>query len=493
MRSFTSARGIWLSVALTYAMGGGVSYADTLPWLNRSLSDPFASDQKAASLVAPRLRPVSCSPVDAKRKLTFNDVVSASMCNNPDLKATYLNLVGQAATYVSNYSGYLPTATANYTHARTTVFGPNSKSTAISSASGLTLGMTIYDFGQREFRLEGAELSLIAAGHSYNSTLQGAIAKALGGYYSLLTAQNAVVVAKEAEGYAKASYDAAKLRHSIGQVPLADELQAKNAYSQALLATQQANNGLALQQASLAIVMGLEPNTPVDVADVDDRSLAKDPFGGEPAELMARAKQLRNDLLASRTSLKASEVSLQALKRSDLGSVSLTTDMGMDNDNSHILGRTAVRSQAIGLSVSIPIFTGFSQVYSERAAEKALDAQRESLVTTERSVEQDVWNAWHNYQTAKESWQTSQELMATATHLKDVALGRYKEGVGTILDVLNAEAQYNSALQSKLQSRYNLLTSRVDLVRAVGTLDLETMQPDKTALVLQSGNGTQGR
>jgi outer membrane protein TolC len=103
-------------------------------------------------------------------------------------------------------------------------------------------------------------------------------------------------------------------------------------------------------------------------------------------------------------------------------------------------------------------------------------------------VEQDVWNSWNNYQTAKQSWQTSQDLLENATHLKDVALGRYKEGLGTILDVLNAETQYNTALQSNLKSRYNLLTSRVDLVRAVGTLNLETMQPDVAQHIPISGD-----
>jgi outer membrane protein TolC len=343
----------------------------------------------------------------------------------------------------------------------------------------LSLGITLYDFGQREFRLEVAELALVAAGHSYNSTLQGTIASALQGYYSLLTAQNAIEVVKEAENYAKASFDAAKLRHRIGQAPLADELQAKGAYSQALLGSEQAENGLALQQAALAILMGMESDTPVKVAEVDEHDLMKDPFVAEIKALMAAAKEKRYDLQASRASLRGAEESLKAQKRADLATLSVTTSMNLSNDTLHLVNRNVSRSQAIGFSVNIPIFTGFSQTYSERAAEKAIEAQRETLASTELSVEQDVWNSWHNYQTAKQSWHTSQDQLENATHLKDVALGRYKEGLGTILDVLNAQAQYNAALQSALQTRYSLLTSRVDLVRSVGDLNLETIHTDK--------------
>lgn len=247
---------LWFPLVLAM-LGADTAGAVPFPWLANTLADPFASENKAADLVSPDLKPDRCGqPPATTRELTFNEIVIASLCNNPDTRAAYLNLVSQAASYVSNYSGYLPTATANYSLGRTTSFAENFKSTTVSRSYGLTLGMTLYDFGQREFRLEAAEFSLVASGDSYNSTLQGAIAAALQGYYTLLTAQNAVEVAKESERYAKASYNAAKLRHQIGQVPLADELQAKGAYSQALLGSEQADNALSLQQASLALLMG---------------------------------------------------------------------------------------------------------------------------------------------------------------------------------------------------------------------------------------------
>ena len=338
--------------------------------------------------------------------------------------------------------------------------------------------MTLYDFGQREFKIETAELAFLAAGHTYNSSLQGTISSALQGYYGLLNAQNALTVARQSEQFSKESYDAARLRHKIGQVALVDELQAKNTYSQSQLGTESAQNAVVLQQASLAQLMGFPPDTAVVVADIDNKTLAKDPFGGKVQALMAEAKEKRHDLQASRNSLKSSEASLQALKRSNLATISATTNLGVTNDNAHIFNYNNSRSQGIGVNVSIPIFTGFSQTYSERAAEKSLEAQRESLITTERNVEADVWNSWHNYETAKISWKTSEDQIASAIQLKDVALGQYKEGLNSILDVLNAQLQYSTALQSQLQTRYNLLTTRVNLVRAVGVLDLQSINPE---------------
>lgn len=453
-----------------------VQDAHALEWLFPN-ADPFATEEKTNKMIDRRLKPGQCVLPDPMQILGLKEVVVASLCNNPATKAAYLSLMGSAASYGGNYSGYLPSATAAVDHSKATAFGVDGKTTTHGHGYGLSLGMTLYDFGQREFKLETAEHALAAAGYTYNSTLQGTISSALQAYYTLLNAQNALEVVKESGAYAKASFDAAQLRHQIGQVALADELQAKSAYAQARLSIESAYNQVTQSQASLAQLMGLSPDAPVQVSDVDDASLGQDPFPEQIQTLMAQAKAQRNDLLASREGLTAAEIALRAQKRANRATIAATTSMDLGNTSVHLFDRNKTRSQAAGISVSIPIFTGFANTYSERSAEKSLQAQRESLVQTELDVEKDVWNAWHNYQTAKQTWQTSTDLVASATELKDVALGRYKEGLGTILDVLSAQTQYSSALQSQLQSRYSLLTSRVDLVRAVGVLNLDTMEP----------------
>ena len=460
---------------------GAVLHAETLPWLAEKISDPFNAQRKTAGLVDHEVKPDNCSAsIDLKHKLRFDEVVVASLCHNPDAKAAFFNLMSQTSNYMGTYSAYLPNVTANISRQHITNYGPNVRSTNTASNYGLSGSLTLYDFGQREFRIDIAELSLAAAGMSYNSTLQGMIGAALRGYYALLTAQNNLAVVKESEKFAKESYDAAMLRYQTGQVPLADKLQAKASYSGALLASEQAVNQLSQNQAALALLIGQPASTPLEVAEIDKDALNNDPFGGKVQALIEQAKQSRLDLQASRTSLKQSEQSLSATQRADLATISATANMDAGNSQADIFNHNGSHSMGIGINVSIPLFTGFSQLYNERALRESIKAQRETLTKTELTVEQDVWNSWHNYETAKLSWKTSQDQFATATQLKDVTLGRYKEGLGSILDVLNAQTQFSSAQQSQLQTRYSLLISRIDLVRAVGVLNLETMRPQTT-------------
>lgn len=453
--------------------------AEMLPWLSQTIADPFSAEKKANNMILPDLKPENgCpGPPDLKHKLHFNEVVIASLCNSPDAKTAYISLLVQANSYVTNYAGYLPTVTATGSRSRTTTFTDTSKTSTLGRSYGVSAGLTLYDFGQREFKLESAEKALIAGGYSYDSSLQNMISTAMQGYFTLLASQQGVKVAHESEKVAKETYEAARLRHQIGTAPLPDELQAHAAYSQAQLSTQQAENQILQNRAALALLMGLSAEAPVEVAEIGDDELVNDPFTGTVDALIQQAKQKRLDLQASRVQIESAKLSLEALKRSDLATLSLGINAGASNNALRSWGPQASRNQSIGLSVSIPIFTGFTQTYNERTAVEQLQSQEESLFKSELGVEQNVWNSWYNYETSKSSWKISQEQLSNASLLKDVAVARYKEGVGTILDVLSAQSQYISALQSSLQSRYNLLTSRVTLVQAAGVLDLKNMYP----------------
>ena len=445
--------------------------AETLPWLD----DPFGGQEKIATY-GKKLRPANCPDIPEKKtNFTLNDVVIIALCHNPDTKSAYLSLMSSADSYVSNFSAYLPEITATGSRTRSGSFSRHSKTSGLSGGTGVSAGITLYDFGQREFKIEAAEKTLIAAGLGYDNTLQGAIASAISGYYSLLTAQNAVDVAKESDTFARESYEAAELKHKLGLVPLTEALQAKVSYSQSQLAVERAQNALAISRAALAQQMGLGVDRMVAVSEIDDSNLMQDPFDSKIKDLIARAKEKRVDLAASRASLEGAKTSLKATKRSNWATIGASASS--DFDDAKVFNRGTTRSQSIGVSVSIPIFTGFSQTYSTRIAERDIVAQEESLRSAELGVEKDVWDAWHNYDNAKRSWEISWDELANATLLRDTVLGRYKEGLGTILEVLQAQSSYSAALNSHLQTRLSLLTSRVDLIRAVGELNLETMEP----------------
>jgi outer membrane protein len=450
--------------------------AEDSAWL--SLKDPFHTQKKLAPY-GKNLKPANCpNPPDTSKPLELTEVVVATLCHNPDSRAAFLSLLAQADDYDGTIMSYLPDlrAFANLSRTRNT---DNRKFHEINSSSGISAStdVLLYDFGRRETNLEIAERSLAAAGLSYDSTLQGFIASSLQAYFRLLTSQNAVGISKETLRLSNSTLEAAELRYKLGLVPLSDVLQARTSNSAAQLSLQQIENSLALDRATLAQLIGFPPLTDLSVKELDDSNILKAPFDEDIVMLIEKAKDERNDLQTRRISLKNQEDSLKLTKKRGLPTISASASSGV-NDISAWDSDT-VRSDSIGISVSIPIFTGFDRIFSERAQTKQLEASRENYLQSERDVEQDVLRSWQNYNTSVKSFETSFNSLAVANQLKDVALGRYKEGLGTILDVLNAQISYSSSLQSYLTSRYSLLATRVDLVRAVGTLDLTNVTPDK--------------
>ena len=63
-----------------------------------------------------------------------------------------------------------------------------------------------------------------------------------------------------------------------------------------------------------------------------------------------------------------------------------------------------------------------------------------------------------------------------SSDLSRVALGRYKEGVGNIIDTLNAQSALANAKQQKIQSILNWNIARTTLAQSIGVLDNAMIQ-----------------
>ena len=82
----------------------------------------------------------------------------------------------------------------------------------------------------------------------------------------------------------------------------------------------------------------------------------------------------------------------------------------------------------------------------------------------------DVWNAYQNLATATQTIRTTADLLASAEQSERVALGRYKAGVGNILDVLNSQSALAAARMQRIQAMLDWRVSRATLAKAVGSI-----------------------
>ena len=88
----------------------------------------------------------------------------------------------------------------------------------------------------------------------------------------------------------------------------------------------------------------------------------------------------------------------------------------------------------------------------------------------EQQVIFEVFRSYYALQTATYRAGTADDLLASAQQSADVALGRYKEGVGTLIDRLAAEAALADGRAQQIGSRYTWFLALAQLAHDIGSL-----------------------
>ena len=395
------------------------------------------------------------------------DVVNFALCNNPKTRETWANSRVQAAQVGVSKAGYLPSAVLSAT-ANHNLSGSNTG--ADQRNVGVALSYLLYDFGSRAANLENARQLLAAASATQDSLIQAVFLAAVQAYYQAQSTYAALDAALESERAAKESFAAAKARYNAGSATPADKLQAQTAYSQATLNRITIEGNHKNAQGALANMLGLDANRHVALVPANTAAMPND-FEGDVNTLIEAARQSRPDLQAAAAQVKAAQSSADIARATGRPSISLNASANRINS-----GGITSNNSLVGINLNVPIFSGFATTYRVRAAEAQADVKSSQLEQLRLQVALDVWIAYQNLTTATQSLRTTADLLNSAEQSAHVVLGRYKAGVGNIVDVLNAQSALASARQQRIQSTFNWNISRATLAQAMGNLDAGLLQ-----------------
>lgn len=408
-----------------------------------------------------------CNAAGAGEPLALPDVVERALCNNPQTREAWTNARYQAELAGAAHAPYLPTVSASGGVSLNNNASAGNSHSYRQGNAGISLGYILYDFGARDANLESAEQVLAAANASQDAVIQAVFLAAVDAYYRLFATQAAVDAARETEKSNQESFNAANARYKAGVATPADKLQAQTAYSQAVLNRVRAEGDFNNARGVLANVMGYDAGMPVELAAP---SSAVPPLGFEDdvARLIEQARRYRPDLNAAEAQIRAAQAGVESASAAGKPTVSLTTALNFADASDAPFSRSA----AVGVQVSIPIFTGYENTYRIRAAREQVElrqAQREKLSL---QIALDVWKAYQGLATETQAVRSSQDLLASAVQSEKVAMGRYQAGVGNILDLLAAQSALASARQQQIQALYNWHIAKAGLAQSMGQLDM---------------------
>jgi outer membrane protein TolC len=279
---------------------------------------------------------------------------------------------------------------------------------------------------------------------------------------------------------AEASLAAAEGRQRAGLATIADVLQARTALSQTRLALQQTEGQALALRGALATLAGLPPTSELEVgalpAEVD--AAAAQP----PVDALLAAAAARNpDVERARAQADAADARSRAASRAYYPTLSFQGSASRsrlfttsDPDPAAPTGGWGSTGWSAGLVLRLPLLEGLGlrSAYDALGARASADAARARADAAAQRVALDVWTSFQGLETARRRVATTKDLMASARASAEVAQGRYKEGVGSIVDLLNAQAALELARAEDVRARADFLVSLARLARASGRLDL---------------------
>ncbi len=423
--------------------------------------------------------PAACAAVP-DTPLTLPDLVDLALCANPATAVAYAAARGAAANVGIARAADLPTVSATvgptlsrtdylrdqqFTTAGGFSFGATTHQTDFGGSANLALSYLLFDFGGRAARIDAARSQQAAALAQVADTVQSVALTTINAYNSLQGNLASVTAAQVTVAFNRSSFDLADAKRRAGVSTPADALQARTSLAQAELTLAQAEGNARTAAGQLAVAIGQPPTTVLRLAPAPPLASA-DVLTRDVTVLISDAERLRPDLAQARANRDAAAADVRAARSDRRPSVSATAQDNLGYADSS----TDSNRGSIGLTLSLPLFDGYGRTYRVAQARAEVDRQAALLEQTRQQAGLDVYTQATALRTAIVVLATARDLINSATASADIAQGRFKAGVGTFTDLLNAQSALASARQQLVSADFGVRTAQATLARAVGQI-----------------------
>ena len=465
--------------------------------------------------------PQDVRAVSGEPEISLAQAIDIALANNTQLKQALLSVKDADQQVLSAWGEVMPSISSDMNYTRNMeipvnflpakIFNPSAApgelmpvqfGTDNNWSGGVTVSQTIFR-GQAIVGISSSAVYKLVQSENYRATAQQIVTQTRLAYYNVLIAQERFELQKASINRLKKNLQDNQARQRAGLLDEYDVLRLKVQLSNQRPRLTQARYGVDKAYRNLSIAMGLPVDFQYQVQGnlkafkIDSDSISDSvnaslktvdqmtPFSRNSAVGFTRdVFERRGDLrmLTARQALKDRE--LLAAKSRFLPTISATYNLRWnaaeaDNPDFFATEDERARSQAIGLTVSLPLFQGFqrkSAVQRVQIQAKELRLQQESL---ERSANNEIQSAQESIRQALETAEARRIAIKQAQRGYDIALARLAQGVGSQLDVTNAELQYREAELNYARMVFQYLTAKAQYDQAVGMVPFinEKYQP----------------
>ena len=402
------------------------------------------------------------------KEASLIDLIKIGICNNPSLNSDYMIIKENKEKLKASKSEYFPKIDLSTSFNKQASKNQDEHTTERDPYNiNVGLSMLLYDFGGRSARIDNFKSYLANASFNYNVALQNLILSIHTAYFQLLGAKEDLISAKANEKMYKKSYDEASRKYEVGLVALNDKLQTQTSYEQSKLKVIEMENAVKQYEGNLAMILNLPPQTVFMLKEPPkDRDLIALEDEDTLDEIIEHAVKERKEVKAQEENINIANTSLQELRYSRYGAFNLSAQSGYNNSWNN--DYSYKRDNSIGINYSIPLFSGFNTTHKISAAKYKREQERYALDDIKSKIKNEVWSAYHDYQTSLKSYEVSKNLLKSAKENERVAFKSYEIGQTDIINLLTAESQLADARDTVVNAFYSVLINKATLYRSIG-------------------------
>ena len=408
-------------------------------------------------------------------QLNLDRCIEIALMRNPTLVAarSTVNVIGSTVgqakanyypqlNWTSGYSRISPLSggsSGNFSSSSTSISSGNSGAFDEYTSSA-SLSQNIYDFGRTSSQVKIANLNFDASRSDLENVTEQVIFTVKQAYFAVVQAKYNRLVVEDTVKQTQQHLEQAKGFYEVGTKPKFDVIKAEVDVSTAQLNLIKAGNDFKIAVVNLNNAMGI-PAAPEYTLQ---ENLTFERYEITFEDALARAYENRPDLMSAVSKRLAADTGIDSAKANYYpfltGNAAYNWAGGRIDQMEH--------GWNVGAVVSFPIFSGFLTKYQVEQAKANLDVLKANEETLKQTVFLDVQQAYLTLRAAEEAIPTAKLGVEQAQENLDIANGRYAAGVGSPIEVTDAEVSLANARLAHIQALYADRVAQASLEKAMG-------------------------
>jgi outer membrane protein TolC len=410
-----------------------------------------------------------------EKVLTLKEAIDIALATEPNIQARLRDYEAARFRVTEALSAILPQLSGSWTANRqkaeffrgsiggATTTGPTPLQSANQTAQ-VTLSQILFDFGKTFAAVDGARALAEVARLDAEVQKDQVILAVKEAYFDLLFGKRLVAVNQEALARAELNLRSAKGFFEVGTRPKFDVTRAEVDLANARLALIQAQNAVSLARVALNTAMGISVVAPTAVKDI----LSFEPYPVDQGQLIPEALRQRPEYRRVNALVTSAEASLRQAVRNFFPDLTGSGFYGGTFRNPRTPLDDLAETWQLSLTLNWSLFDGGNRIARYQEAEKNVEGARARVQALELSISQEVVQAQLNLQETQERIGAAQKAVESAQENFRLAQGRFDAGVGTIIELTDAQLALTQAqsTEARALTDYRIAISRLE--RALG-------------------------